>query len=72
MKKSESMRMSAFLDAGGVFEDSLAISEMRYSFGVGGLWLSPFGPLAISFAVPLNADNLDKTEGLQFGMGTNF
>jgi len=72
MKKSESTRMSAFFDAGGVFEDTIAVSDMRYSFGLGGLWLSPFGPLAISFAVPLNADNLDKTESFQFGMGTNF
>ncbi|MDC0422709.1 outer membrane protein assembly factor BamA [Methylophilaceae bacterium] len=72
MKRSESIRMSAFFDAGGVFEDSPKISEMRYSVGVAGLWLSPFGPLNISLGLPLNDDEHDKTETFQFGMGTNF
>jgi outer membrane protein insertion porin family len=71
MKKSKSMRMSAFFDAGGVFDD-VSLSEMRYSVGLGGLWVSPFGPLSISFAIPLNDDEHDKTETFQFGMGTNF
>ena len=64
--------MSAFVDAGGVFDSLSAFSEMRYSMGVGGLWLSPFGPLNISFALPLNDGQYDKTESFQFGMGTNF
>ena len=63
--------MSAFIDAGGVFDD-VSLSEMRYSLGIGGLWVSPFGPLSISFAVPLNDDEYDETETFQFGMGTNF
>ena len=72
MKKNESLRMSAFFDAGGVFDDISSISEMRYSMGVGGLWLSPFGPLNISLALPLNDGQYDKTESFQFGMGTSF
>ena len=72
LKKSDSLRMSAFVDAGGVFDSLSAFSEMRYSMGVGGLWLSPFGPLNISFALPLNDGQYDKTESFQFGMGTNF
>jgi len=40
--------------------------------GVAGLWLSPFGPLNVSFGLPLNDDEKDKTENFQFGMGTNF
>ncbi len=72
LKKSDSFRMSAFVDAGGVFDSLSAFSEMRYSMGVGGLWLSPFGPLNISFALPLNDGQYDKTESFQFGMGTNF
>ena len=71
MKKNKSTRMSAFIDAGGVFDD-VSLSEMRYSLGIGGLWVSPFGPLSISFAVPLNDDEYDETETFQFGMGTNF
>ena len=72
MKNTDSFRMSAFVDAGGVFEDSFSASEMRYSMGIGATWLSPFGPLTVSLATPLNDDNLDRTEVFQFGMGTNF
>ena len=72
MKNTDSFRMSAFVDAGGVFEDSFSASEMRYSMGIGATWLSPFGPLNVSLATPLNDDNLDQTEIFQFGMGTNF
>jgi len=72
LKNSESLRMSAFLDAGGVFDDGIKMEEMRYSLGLGAMWLSPFGPLNVSFAVPFNDNKLDRTESFQFGMGTNF
>ncbi len=72
IKNNDSFRMSTFFDAGGVFMNSISSSEMRYSAGVGALWLSPFGPLNISFAIPLNDSTNDKTQSLQFGMGTNF
>ena len=72
IKNNDSFRMSAFFDGGGVFMNSFSSSEMRYSAGVGGLWLSPFGPLNVSFAMPLNDSTNDKTQSLQFGMGTSF
>jgi outer membrane protein insertion porin family len=72
MKNMESFRMSAFLDGGGVFEDSFNGSDMRYSAGLGATWLSPFGPLNVSLSTPLNDNELDRTEKFQFGMGTNF
>ena len=59
MKNMESFRMSAFLDGGGVFEDSFNSSDMRYSAGLGATWLSPFGPLNVSLSTPLNDDELD-------------
>jgi len=72
LKDSESVRMSAFMDAGGVFDGNISLNEMRASLGLGAMWISPFGPLNLSFSVPLNDNNLDKTEPFQFGMGTNF
>ena len=72
LKNNDSFRMSAFVDAGGVFEDSFESSQMRYSAGLGALWLSPFGPLNLSFALPLNDEKSDDTQTFQFGMGTNF
>ena len=45
---------------------------MRYSAGLGALWLSPFGPLTISYAKPLNEGTNDSISELQFGMGGSF
>ena len=45
---------------------------MISSAGVGALWLSPFGPLTISYAKPLNEGTNDEVSTLQFGMGGAF
>ena len=70
--KADNYRVSAFVDGGGVFEGSVTSNDVRYSAGLGALWLSPFGPLSVSFAVPLNEKDNDQTEKFQFGMGSSF
>jgi outer membrane protein insertion porin family len=80
LKNNESFRLSAFADAGGVFSDNESFlaseeyqkGEMRYSVGLGVMWNSPFGPLQVSIAEPLNDDNKDRTQRFQFGMGSSF
>jgi outer membrane protein insertion porin family len=80
LKSNDSFRLSTFVDAGGVFSDDESFStvdqyeqgEMRYSAGVGVQWNSPFGPLQVSIAEPLNDDNKDRTQRFQFGMGSTF
>ena len=80
LKGNESFRLSTFFDAGGVFSDNESLStadqytqgEMRYSIGMGVQWNSPFGPLQVSIAEPLNDDNKDRTQRFQFGMGSTF
>ncbi len=80
LKKNDSFRLSTFVDAGGVFSDNESIDgteqyeqgEMRYSMGLGVQWNSPFGPLQVSIAEPLNDDNKDRTQRFQFGMGSTF
>jgi outer membrane protein insertion porin family len=72
VKKSEGYRLSVFVDGGASFEDSINSDDMRYSAGLGALWLSPFGPLNISVALPLNEKDHDQTEKFQFGMGSSF
>ena len=74
LKNNESIRLGAFFDGGGVWDqgEDISIGEMRFSAGLSALWLSPFGPLNISLGVPLNSDSKDKDETFQFGMGTNF
>jgi len=73
LEKDRSMRLAAFVDAGGVensFDD--AFSEMRYSTGLGFLWFSPLGPMRFSFAKTLNDEVTDRTEKFQFTLGTTF
>ena len=68
------VRMSAFVDAGQVYADvnDFDAGELRYSVGLGVQWLSPLGPLSLSYAQPLNGDELDEEEPLQFTFGATF
>lgn len=52
--ETKSLRLGAFFDAGAL-NDSLSLSNMKYSAGVSGEWLSPFGALSVSAAYPLNS-----------------
>jgi len=67
----KSVRLGAFFDAGTVSK-SFNTGDLRYSAGLSGEWLSPFGALAVSAAVPLNASPLDDKRVFQFNFGQNF
>jgi outer membrane protein insertion porin family len=45
---------------------------LRLSAGVGVLWKSPFGPIAIDVAVPVLKQSFDKTQLINFSVGTSF
>ena len=45
---------------------------LRASVGAGVTWTSPFGPLRIDVAYPLQKAKHDKTELIRFGIGTRF
>jgi len=71
----KSLRLAAFVDTGQVFgaNEKLSASGLRHSVGVGIAWTSPFGPLRVSFAEPLNEKKgFDKVERLQFTFGSSF
>jgi len=74
LKDSKQFRMSAFADAGNVFgvNDSYDLGELRYSTGLGLSWVSPFGPLKLVFAKPLNSKSGDNTQTIQFQLGQQF
>lgn len=74
LKDSKQFRISTFLDAGAVYgqNDKISLSELRYSAGLGLSWYSPFGPLKLVLAKPLNAKATDSTEILQFQFGSQF
>src|SRR5258706_12569906 len=67
-----SLRLSWFVDGGNVFAQSFEFREMRYSTGLSFFWTSPFGPLRLSYAQPLNARPTDRIQKLQFTFGTGF
>ncbi len=80
LKDDQSLRMSAFADAGASFGPSdvnnryqeFAFDDLRYSAGVAILWVSPLGPLKFSLAQPLVEKDGDKTEVFQFTLGSVF
>lgn len=69
---SKSVRLSAFVDGGNVFDlkDGIDTADLRYSAGVAMIWMTPVGPLAFSIAQPLNLQDGDESEEFQFSLGT--
>jgi outer membrane protein insertion porin family len=74
MGRDNSMRLSAFVDAGNVWDDvnKFSLGTLRYSGGVALAWNSPMGPLKFSYANPFNKKADDKVQRLQFQMGSVF
>jgi outer membrane protein insertion porin family len=74
IKDSSQFRLSAFFDAGNAFglNESINFKDLRYSTGVGISWFSPFGPLKLVLAKPLNEKENDNTQTLQFQFGQQF
>ncbi|WP_047533354.1 outer membrane protein assembly factor BamA [Methylotenera sp. N17] len=74
IKDTKQFRLSAFLDGGGVYAGSESINAdaLRFSAGVGVTWVSPFGPLKLILAKPLNDKEGDDTQVLQFQLGQQF
>lgn len=68
---SNSARLGIFVDAGQVFSDeqSFDFSELRASAGISLNWLTPLGPLAISYATPIKEEEGDELEKIQFSIG---
>jgi outer membrane protein insertion porin family len=72
--REQSLRLAAFVDVGQVFGSGskFDFGEFRYSAGLALHWLSPFGPLRLSLANPLNQRDGDQVQRLQFTFGTGF
>lgn len=74
VKDSSAYRLSGFFDFGNVYETAgdFDVSDFRYTTGIAGAWLSPFGLLRVSIAAPLNEKDGDDTETFQFSFGQSF
>jgi outer membrane protein insertion porin family len=71
------LRWFTFFDAGNVYDEGQTIgSDLKYSAGIGFSWVSPIGPLKLSYGKALNAEdsgpNRDHTQSFQFQLGTGF
>ncbi len=75
MAKEKSVRLSAFFDAGTVFGPDNKVKGadgLRYSTGLALTWISPVGPLKLSFGKPLKTQPEDKLQKFQFTLGSIF
>ncbi len=70
----KNVRLSVFYDVGNVYYDASSFdsNELRMSFGVSLNWISPIGPLILSYAVPFNDQPGDKLQAFQFSVGSGF
>ena len=70
----KSFRLFGFLDAGNVWgqDEKLDFQDVRASAGVGISWLSPMGPLRLSYGSPIRKKSTDRIERFQFQIGTAF
>jgi outer membrane protein insertion porin family len=61
-----------FVDAGQSFrlKDSLDISRLQAAAGIGVRWKSPFGPLAVDIAFPINPRPADQNTVFEVGAGS--
>ncbi|WP_394754712.1 outer membrane protein assembly factor BamA [Crenothrix sp.] len=71
--ETKSVRLGTFFDAGRI-DNSFGVNHLKYSAGISGEWLSPFGALSVSAAYPLNVDKAagDQSQIFQFNFGQNF
>ncbi len=83
LEDQRSVRTSFFIDTGNVFAQDcgtasqefcseLDLSQLRYSYGIGVTWITQLGPMSLALATVGNAGPLDRTEGFQFEIGTQF
>lgn len=70
----KSLRVFAFADAGNVWreDEPITADTVRSSAGVGLSWISPVGPLKLSWGKPIRALRNDRIQRFQFQIGTSF
>jgi outer membrane protein insertion porin family len=72
-ERSQEIRLTGFIDGGYVWAPGtqLDLGDMRYSAGVGLIWITPVGIMRFSLANPLNDKPGDDTTSFQFTLGTD-
>nr|MCU0968425.1 BamA/TamA family outer membrane protein [Rubrivivax sp.] len=70
----KTFRMFLFGDIGNVWADyeEVDTGTLRSSAGIGLSWISPLGPLRLSYGKPLRVQRNDRIQEFQFQIGTTF
>ena len=68
------LRIFGFVDTGNVWreDEQVTASSLRASAGVGLSWISPVGPLKLSWGKPFRVQRNDRIQRFQFQIGTAF
>lgn len=68
------LRVFGYVDAGNVWGDQSPSypDPLRVSIGLGFSWISPVGPLKLSYGKPVKYVSTDRIQRLQFQIGTAF
>jgi outer membrane protein insertion porin family len=71
---NEKMRLSAFIDAGNIFEksSSIELSDVRMSSGIGFAYLSPIGAIGAYWSTPILKKSGDIIENFGLSLGAGF
>ena len=71
---NDKMRMSAFIDAGNIYEKSsnIKLGDIRMSAGFGFAYLSPIGSIGAFISTPILKKSGDIIEEFGFSLGTGF
>ena len=68
------LRLFTYVDVGNVWgeDDKMTFDSLRSSAGIGLTWVSPVGPLKLSYGTPIRKKPEDRIQRLQFQIGTAF
>jgi outer membrane protein insertion porin family len=68
------LRIFGYADLGNVWgeREKITTDSLRASAGVGLSWVSPVGPLKLSYGTPIRKQPNDRIQRLQFQIGTAF
>jgi outer membrane protein insertion porin family len=70
----KSLRVFLFTDVGNVWREGeqMTTQSLRSSAGIGLSWISPMGPLKMSYGEPLRKQRTDRIQNFQFQIGAAF
>lgn len=71
---TKSTQISGFFDVGNVYgpKEDIDLGTLQYSVGLSTTWISPFGALTFSYAVPLKKEPNAEVQEFQFTIGSTF